>query len=112
MVGIKGLIAALIKHALMSLALPVTHRLICIRGNMRDWHYPLMSRLTIIFIQAVFVERPKVIYNELNDEYLLWFHADDAQYYYAGVGVARSKHPQDLFMMSDLCSPIALTAGI
>lgn len=42
-------------------------------------------------------ERPKVIYNELNDEYLLWFHADDAQYYYAGVGVARSKHPQGPF---------------
>ncbi|KAK3671345.1 hypothetical protein LTR78_008806 [Recurvomyces mirabilis] len=37
------------------------------------------------------VERPKVLYNDLNDEYVMWFHSDSANYGAARVGVATSK---------------------
>lgn len=37
------------------------------------------------------VERPKVIYNDKNSEYVMWFHGDDSSYAAAQVGVATSK---------------------
>ena len=37
------------------------------------------------------VERPKVIYNDVNDEYVMWFHSDNSSYGAAMVGVATSK---------------------
>ncbi|KAF1355317.1 glycosyl hydrolase, partial [Delphinella strobiligena] len=37
------------------------------------------------------VERPKVIYNDANDEYVMWFHSDTSNYGAAEVGVATSK---------------------
>lgn len=37
------------------------------------------------------VERPKVVYNDKNDEYVMWFHADSKDYGAAEVGVATSK---------------------
>ena len=37
------------------------------------------------------MERPKVIYNEKNDEYVMWFHSDSSNYGAAMVGVATSK---------------------
>ena len=37
------------------------------------------------------VERPKVIYNDANDEYVMWFHSDTSNYGAAAVGVATSK---------------------
>jgi hypothetical protein len=37
------------------------------------------------------VERPKVIYNDKNSEYVMWFHADSSNYGAAQVGVATSK---------------------
>ncbi|OTA28129.1 hypothetical protein BTJ68_09914 [Hortaea werneckii EXF-2000] len=36
------------------------------------------------------VERPKVIYNDKNQEYVMWFHSDDSSYGAAMVGVATS----------------------
>ncbi|KAI7510133.1 hypothetical protein KC347_g4622 [Hortaea werneckii] len=36
------------------------------------------------------VERPKVIYNDQNQEYVMWFHSDDSSYGAAMVGVATS----------------------
>lgn len=39
------------------------------------------------------VERPKVIYNEKNDEYVMWFHSDSSNYGYAMVGVATADTP-------------------
>lgn len=36
------------------------------------------------------VERPKVLYNEGNDEYVMWFHSDTSDYGAAAVGVATS----------------------
>lgn len=37
------------------------------------------------------VERPKVLYNDKNDEYVMWFHGDTSDYGAAQVGVATSK---------------------
>ncbi|KAF9002229.1 galactan 1,3-beta-galactosidase [Hymenopellis radicata] len=39
------------------------------------------------------VERPKVIYNTKNSEYVMWFHSDTSDYGAAMVGVATSKTP-------------------
>ena len=37
------------------------------------------------------VERPKVLYNDKNAEYVMWFHGDNSSYGDAQVGVATSK---------------------
>lgn len=37
------------------------------------------------------IERPKVLYNEKNNEYVIWFHGDTSDYGAAEVGVATSK---------------------
>ena len=39
------------------------------------------------------VERPKVIYNEKNNNFVLWMHVDRPDYSYAGLGVAVSDSP-------------------
>ncbi|KAK9472184.1 glycosyl hydrolase [Dipodascopsis tothii] len=40
---------------------------------------------------AMVVERPKVVYNAKNSEYVMWFHNDDSSYGSAMVGVATSE---------------------
>jgi hypothetical protein len=42
---------------------------------------------------ADIVERPKVIFNKLNSEYVMWFHSDNSDYGVAMVGVATAKTP-------------------
>ncbi|EGO02770.1 glycoside hydrolase family 43 protein [Serpula lacrymans var. lacrymans S7.3] len=42
---------------------------------------------------ADIVERPKVIYNKKNSEYVMWFHSDNSDYSAAMVGVATSETP-------------------
>ncbi len=39
------------------------------------------------------LERPKVIYNDKTKQFVMWMHLDNADYTYAGVGVAVSEHP-------------------
>lgn len=39
------------------------------------------------------VERPKVIFNKQNQEYVMWFHSDSSNYGAAQVGVATAKSP-------------------
>ncbi|KAJ7596776.1 galactan 1,3-beta-galactosidase [Mycena floridula] len=39
------------------------------------------------------VERPKVVFNQLNNEYVMWFHSDTSNYGAAMVGVATAKTP-------------------
>ncbi|GLB36530.1 putative glycosyl hydrolases family 43 [Lyophyllum shimeji] len=39
------------------------------------------------------VERPKVLFNKANSEYVLWFHSDTSNYGAAQVGVATAKTP-------------------
>ena len=45
------------------------------------------------------VERPKVLYNEKDDQYVMWVHLDTADYVYAGVGIAVSKDPRGPFTL-------------
>ncbi|KAJ7071396.1 galactan 1,3-beta-galactosidase [Mycena amicta] len=42
---------------------------------------------------ANIVERPKVLFNKLNQEYVMWFHSDTSDYGAAMVGVATAKTP-------------------
>lgn len=51
---------------------------------------------SMIYYKKV-MERPKVIYNEKNDNFVLWMHIDSADYTYAGVGIAVSKTPTGPF---------------
>ncbi|KAI3972753.1 hypothetical protein MKX01_019411 [Papaver californicum] len=39
------------------------------------------------------LERPKVIYNDKTDKYIMWMHIDDANYTKASVGIAISETP-------------------
>jgi hypothetical protein len=43
------------------------------------------------------LERPKVLYNEKTDKYVMWFHSDRADYQFARVGVAISDTPKGPF---------------
>lgn len=51
------------------------------------------------------MERPKVIYNEKNDNFVLWMHIDRADYTYAGVGIAVSKKPIGPFVLKTVKIP-------
>ena len=43
------------------------------------------------------LERPKVLYNEKTNKFVMWFHADSPDYVYAGTGVAVSDSPTGPF---------------
>ena len=45
-----------------------------------------------ITYKLAILERPKILYNEKNREYVMWFHLENASYEFHGVGIARSKH--------------------
>ncbi|KAH7929371.1 glycoside hydrolase family 43 protein [Leucogyrophana mollusca] len=51
---------------------------------------------------ADIVERPKVLYNKKNAEYVMWFHSDNSDYSAAMVGVATAETP---------CGPYAYKAS-
>lgn len=44
-------------------------------------------------------ERPKVLYNEKTGKFVMWLHLDDAQYLFAGIGVAVADHPEGPFTL-------------
>lgn len=44
-------------------------------------------------------ERPKVIYNEKNKQFVMWMHLDTADYVWAGVGIAVSNSPTGPFTL-------------
>lgn len=79
--------------------------------NLQDWHYEGLvlkaepeNEKSILHPRGV-CERPKVIYNEKNNNYVLWFHADDGSYRYAGVGVAVSDSPLGPFLLIKTMRP-------
>ncbi len=51
------------------------------------------------------LERPKVIYNEKTQTFVLWMHIDSADYTYAGVGIATSKTPTGKFELQKVTVP-------
>lgn len=51
------------------------------------------------------LERPKVVYNKKNNNFVLWFHSDRSDYKYAGVGIAVSDSPVGPFEMVKFTRP-------
>ena len=79
--------------------------------NLVDWNYEgLVLKATpedessILHPRNV-LERPKVIFNEKTQRFVLWFHADSPDYSYAGVGVAVSDSPTGPFCMVKVMQP-------
>ncbi|KAI0781064.1 galactan 1,3-beta-galactosidase [Trametes elegans] len=52
------------------------------------------------------VERPKVIFNSKNSEYVMWFHSDSSNYGAAMVGVATAKAPCGPFTYKGSWKPL------
>ncbi|PCH41168.1 carbohydrate-binding module family 35 protein [Wolfiporia cocos MD-104 SS10] len=52
------------------------------------------------------VERPKVIYNEQNEQYVMWFHSDNSDYGLAMVGVATADTPCGPYSYRGSFSPL------
>ena len=46
---------------------------------------------------SMVLERPKVLYNEGTNKFVMWFHSDNSDYLFAGVGVAVSDTPKGPF---------------
>ncbi len=51
------------------------------------------------------MERPKVIYNEKTNKFVLWMHIDSADYTYAGVGIAVCDTPTGKFELIKVTVP-------
>jgi hypothetical protein len=51
------------------------------------------------------VERPKVLYNQKNQEFVMWFHLDSSDYGLARLGVAVSKNIQGPYTYQGSISP-------
>lgn len=63
-------------------------------GDFSSWEYQghVLSPIAGTNISdSRIVERPKVLYNDKNSEYVMWFHGDSSNYGDAQVGVATSK---------------------
>ena len=76
--------------------------------NLHDWKYEGLvlesnkdDPTSPLYYKKV-LERPKVIYNAKNDNFLLWAHADSADYVFGGVAIAVSKSPTGPFTL--LCA--------
>ena len=71
--------------------------------NLHDWKYEGLALESDkndpespLYYKKV-LERPKVIYNEKNNNFVLWAHADSADYVFGGVAVAVSDDPTGPF---------------
>ena len=68
--------------------------------NLKDWKYEGLALAAdkdnpnSPIHTSMVVERPKVIYNEKTKKFVMWFHADKADYSFAGVGIAISDTPE------------------
>lgn len=69
-----------------------------LESNKDDPSHPLYYKKVL--------ERPKVIYNEKTQKFVLWAHADDRGYVFAGVAVAISDSPTGPFELLWVNQPI------
>lgn len=51
------------------------------------------------------LERPKIIYNEATKQFVMWMHLDNADYTYAGAGIATSDSPLGPFKLLRVMQP-------
>lgn len=72
--------------------------------NLSDWKYEGLvleanhdDPSNELYYKTCVCERPKVIYNEKNKNFVMWIHIDDVNYRYASVGLAVSSSPTGLF---------------
>ena len=73
--------------------------------NLRDWKYEGLALesnkddpASPLYYKKV-LERPKVIYNAKNNNFVLWAHADSADYVFGGIAVAVSDSPKGPFKL-------------
>lgn len=73
--------------------------------NLTDWKYEGLALSAVKddpespLHPSKVCERPKVIYNEKNRQFVMWIHLDTANYVWAGVGVAVSDSPVGPFKL-------------
>ena len=71
--------------------------------NLLDWHYEGLALKAEeagsghMLEPKNVIERPKVVYNKKAKQFVMWMHADTADYVYGGIGVAVSKTPTGPF---------------
>lgn len=78
--------------------------------NLFEWHYEgivldTKNDSTGILNSSSIVERPKVVFNEKSQKYILWAHYDNKDYSYAGCCVAESKSPTGPFNVLRIFKP-------
>lgn len=65
-------------------------------SDLCNWKYKGVAYSSNQNDNVIYLERPKVIYNKRNDEYIMWFHIDYRKGFnnesYARLGVAESKN--------------------
>ena len=72
--------------------------------NLKDWKYEGLAleadkeNPNSPIHTSMVLERPKVIYNEKTNKFVMWFHSDKADYSFAGVGIATSDTPEGPFV--------------
>ena len=73
--------------------------------NLVDWKYEGLAlraepeNLHSPLHPSRVAERPKVIFNEKTGKFVMWLHLDDAQYFFAGIGVAVADRPEGPFTL-------------
>ena len=71
--------------------------------NLLNWHYEGLALKAApagsghMLEPKNVIERPKVVYNKKTEQFVMWMHADTADYVYGGIGVAVSKSPTGPF---------------
>lgn len=71
--------------------------------DLLNWHYEGLALAAdteneqSMLHTSMVLERPKVLYNEKTNKFVMWFHSDNSEYLFAGVGVAVSDTPKGPF---------------
>ncbi len=79
--------------------------------NLDDWKYEGLALAAnsedsqSLIHPSMVAERPKVIYNEKTQKFVMWLHCDYENYVYGGVGVAISDTPQGPFELINTMQP-------
>lgn len=73
--------------------------------DLTTWHFEGLALAAVqddpdsVLAPSRVCERPKVLYNARTRQFVMWVHLDDADYIYAGIGVAVSDTPTGPFRL-------------